>query len=88
MEEQIKEKREEKFPVEDQIVEKQEGSFLWRGRSWKIRLSSRSMPGDWGERVMLGQCEVFARVNLKYYEKGRVTCGKDMGEKRKGTDCR
>ena len=28
MEEQIKEKREEKFPVEDQIVEKQEGKFL------------------------------------------------------------
>ena len=88
MEEQIKEKREEKFPVEDQIVEKQEGNFLWRGRSWNIRLSSRSMPGDWGERVMLGQCEVISRVNLKYYEKGMVTSGKDMGEKGKGTDCR
>ena len=32
---------------------------------------------------MLGQCEVIARVNLKYYEKGRVTSGKDMGEREK-----
>ena len=41
------------------------------------------MPGDWGERVILGQCEVISRVNLKYYEKGRVTSGMDMGEREK-----